>query len=109
VGQSLELAAWAAACPPLHPGPFLLQLVMGRERVVSTVFQIGDERREFVQGRKDIPAARDRRQGQLLAGADGGAEIGDVARGAKPRSRNSSKRMAQVSASRWSSRRSRKQ
>ena len=64
-------------------GFFLFQLVLGRDRVVGTILQIGDHGRDFGHGMKNIAAAGDVRHGQFLAGADAGAEIGDGGRGSK--------------------------
>src|SRR5438445_34030 len=50
---------------------------MGRHRAIGTIFQEGANRRDLVQSMKDIAAARNVRHGQLLAGTEGGAEIGD--------------------------------
>jgi len=56
---------------------------MDRDRVVSTVFQVGDDRYDLVEGMKDIAATRDAGHGQFLARADAGAEIGDGGLGSK--------------------------
>src|SRR5712692_926073 len=58
-------------------GSLVLELVMGRDGMVSTVFQVGDDGCGLVQGMKDITAARGAGHGQFLAGAEGGAEVGD--------------------------------
>src|SRR5262249_14372456 len=72
--QSLNLADLVAACLLLQFGFFPLQLLMGRDRIVGTIFQVGDDRGNVVQGMKDVAAARNVRQGQLLAGADARTE-----------------------------------
>src|SRR5207245_8577919 len=56
---------------------------MDRDRVVSTIFQVSDDRYDLVEGMKDIAATRDAGHGQFLACADAAAEIGDGGVGSK--------------------------
>src|SRR5437879_12943737 len=56
---------------------------MAGDGVVSTVFQVADNRYDLVEGMKDIAATRDAGHGQFLARADAGAEIGDGGVGSK--------------------------